>query len=175
MIDPGLFGAMAPEITENAPATSPVSAPIEASEAQTAANAFFAEAENTLLDEVVLETMKVRFVEWVEQDYTTGEGKKAKRMRPQPRTAEIESFCPMEALHLMMKRQQEVAAAQAAGTPDPEKALTMMEECVLMCWRYSEPDMTLQRLVKGLDRKKITALFYHFFKAELRATSTPQA
>lgn len=119
-------------------------------------------------DEVLPVPIKVSFMDFV--PYEAGKdlnGKPIIRNKPVPRLAEISTYVPMKIFHGLLASQRKIAkirnaATKADGEID-EETFNWMAEQVLSVWKLTEPDMTFDRLVSGLDPFKLMGLFALFF------------
>jgi hypothetical protein len=124
-------------------------------------------------DEVLPIPIKVSFMDYV--PYKAGEdlnGQPIIRNKPVPRMAEISTYVPMKIFHGLIASQKKLrkirdAAAKLDNAVDDE-TFTWMGEQVLGVWVLTEPDMTLDRLISGLDMFKIMGLFSLFFDSLLK-------
>lgn len=121
-----------------------------------------AQAERSLdmvnLDEIVAQVVRVALTEWAPETYTSEvNGQEMTRYKPRPRVAEI-ALMPdvptqLEAMNLGRSRR---------GTPIDEQVPDMLR-LILKVWQLSEPDMTIERLQRGLDVWRISKLFQMLF------------
>lgn len=144
------------------------------------ANQFIAEAMAVNLDEAVAEPVAVTFVEWEQRPLLDAEGAPRKdadgrplvRRVRMPRQALIETYVPMRIFNKMMAYRTSILKAQAAQGGDASEGqaaqLDMMVDMTLAVWQLTEPDMTRERYVEGLDFRKIGALFARFFGDQIR-------
>lgn len=121
----------------------------------------------TVFDDMIPEPIKVSIVAFLEEDVTVG-GIKMRRRKPVSRVAEIGTYVPMLILNKMMKSQAQIRKLQAmreqsGDTEVQAETMQWMAEQVCAVWQLSEPDMTVQKLMEGLDFKKILGLFNLFF------------
>jgi hypothetical protein len=92
---------------------------------------------------------------------------------PHPRIAEIRNYVPMRVFNRMlatrakvMKERKAYQTALAQGDEDDATADPIVEwmlDQVLAVWKLSEPSMTKDRLLDGLEFEKVSALFSRFF------------
>jgi len=161
MIDPNQLtlkaGADVPSQSPQPVALTPSSPEIDAGDQ------FLADALAVNLDEIIQEPIAVAFSEW---EMVEVAGKQVPRRTV--RHVSIDAMVPSEIYDLMVLRRQQ------AGN-DTVKLLAMLNECVLKVWQLTEPEMTAERLGKGLTGRQKTALFGRFFQDEYRArqASTP--
>lgn len=117
------------------------------------------------LDEVVIETIKVKIRIYKEVDtlddegnpVLDDEGKPLKSRLPSTRTAHISSMVPMHIYNEMM------AMEGKFDRSDVSKQIDAMFSTVLKIWQISEPWMTAQKLRDGVDFPAIVKLFRLFF------------
>jgi hypothetical protein len=138
-------------------------APLDLDGARARVNLKLLQEQSTEVDlaNVDFPVLTVSFMEW--EEITDSEGRK--RVKRRQRMAEIDSYTPMQMLHRMLAERAKVMAGESAR--DPAANLALMTSAVLWVWAQSEPDMTLDRLQRGLTLKQIQALFFRFFTAEL--------
>src|SRR5579883_2508912 len=137
--------------------------------------AFQSQAEQDVLNDletIAPQPVKVAFREYVKEAVKDTEGNvipgndglPLTRMKPVNRIAEIETYVPAELLFQVMAQKQVYQHMQAQGTAlNPAESLEFTAKQVLAVWQLTEPDMTYERLIKGLDFPKIKALFSRFF------------
>lgn len=122
-----------------------------------------AEAEARLaavnLDEVVDTTISVAISEIVTETYQTHDGRDAKRNKRVGRVVELIGDVDAETqLHVL------ALAQQRPDSKDPRILSEFLAKQVLLAWQMTEPDMTLERLLKGLDLTRLRKLADAFFK-----------
>lgn len=110
------------------------------------------------LDEVVIDDVVVSIVERAPVQLEDG----TEILKAKVRKATISTYVPMQIFNSMMQTYSPIAQAE------PAERLRWVAEQVLAVWKLTEPQMTLDRLVNGLDFDKISALFAHFFADQLR-------
>jgi hypothetical protein len=125
---------------------------------------------------VLPEPVEVTLVEYI--PYEAGkreDGTSIIRRRISQRTTEIGSYVPMKVFHRMMASQGKIKQFQKlangkgeASIEDQQQMLDWMAKQVLEVWKLTEPDMTEDALVEGLDFQKILALFQSFFGDQLK-------
>lgn len=137
------------------------------------ANALMEEAAAVNLDEVLISTVSVAFVEWLPVEKQSVDGQPVTRYSPQVRHAEISDYVPMHLLNRMIAGEKKARRAREyylAGdenfTQDPH--LAWMSEQIFAVWKLTEPDMTQERFQKGLNFDQIQGLFSRFFGGLLR-------
>ena len=121
----------------------------------------------TVFDDMLPEPIQVSIVTFVEEDVMVG-NVKMRRRRPTARIAEIGTYVPMLVLNKMMKSQTKIKQLQdlranSGDTDVQTETMQWMAEQVCEVWKLSEPEMTPQKLMEGLDFKKILGLFNIFF------------
>ena len=132
-------------------------------DAQTAAAQAQAQAQaQTLLDTVNLDELVAPIVDVALMERQAiktrrEDGTEGVRYVMAPRVAQITLFpsvgAQLKALAFSRKR---------ASMPMEEQVGAMLA-CLLEVWRESEPDMTLERLQRGLDMQRISKLFQMLF------------
>jgi len=134
------------------------------------------------LDEVAPPPVRVPIVEYVTEPLLDGAGQPLKgpdgkprvRRRATRRIAVIETFVPLDIYDRMLASRQRVEVLRRAKRDGPDgdeanrQGLNWMAEQVLAVWELTEPDMTLDRLRRGLDLSLVPRLFRRFFNQELR-------
>lgn len=127
------------------------------------------------LDEMTTTFITLKFREWVSEPLKLPDGTERVRNRPAIRDVELAADPTTEDQLAAMRLLKEIRR----GTPDPanpdqpkpldsETIQHRTAECVLRIWRQTEPDMTLDRLQRGLDVERIARLFNLFFDKTLR-------
>lgn len=118
------------------------------------------------LDEVSAEPILVAVRELIE--YTDEHGQL--RRRWQVRHAELETFVPMRIFNRMVATRQKAIKERErfekhggeVGTEEDPMVGWMVRQ-VLAVWQLTEPDMTYEALMDGLDFQKVNKLFTVFF------------
>lgn len=124
------------------------------------------------LDEVTTEVLRVGIRDYREETMENGQ----KRRIPWPRIAEIENFVPMKVFNRMMAsrnrvlKERQIYLSQGDRDDHEDPMIGWMMSQVLAVWQLSEPDMTLERLERGLDFERVSALFTRFFARLLQQT-----
>lgn len=123
------------------------------------------------LDEVVLESyaVKVRVYKDVEVKDDEGNpvlddnGQPLKSRKPGTRTAHIHSMVPMSIYNEML------ALDQKLDKSDPAQSFNLMTDTVLKIWKISEPWMTKEKLLEGVEAPYILKLFRIFFDKAVKS------
>lgn len=151
---------------------------VQQADQQQAFDKFMTDALAVNLDEVDISTFMVAFVEWDATKVTGEDGIEREVRKPRVRHVQLSTYVPMSAFnHMLALRETVTRSARAnGGTPSPQDMMEMMGGAVLPVWQIAEPDMTLKRLVDGLDFPRMQGLFGRFFSAALqRQTNNPQS
>lgn len=109
------------------------------------------------LDELVAPTVRVALMERYTHKVTLPDGSAGVRYEMRPRVAEITLFPSVGA------QLKALAFSQQRAKLTQEQQLAVMLDCVLVVWRECEPDMTLERLQRGLDMQRVGKLFQMLF------------
>ena len=122
----------------------------------------------TAFDDVLPQPVRISLIEF--HNYTVEvNGVEVIRRKPIQRIAEINTYVPLAILHRMMagqekiKRLQKLRSQQGDDTAGQQELMAWMTEQVLSVWKLTEPEMTLDGLIEGLDFKKVFGLFNLFF------------
>lgn len=122
------------------------------------------------LDEVVTQVYQIAFTEYVPGEIEGPDGPETAYL-PKVRHAKIANL-----VNMIVWDQYWSLNEQLQQKDDPTARFGAMCELVLAVWRESEPNMTLERLRKGLDLAVVQALFFRFFpRAQRRLQGVMQS
>lgn len=125
------------------------------------------------LDEVVLESYAVKVRVYKEVDILDDDGQPVLDDNGQPlksrraglRTAQIHSMVPMSIYNEMLALDQKLSKS------DPAQSFNLMADTVLKIWKISEPWMTKEKLLEGVEAPYILKLFRIFFAKAVKSMS----
>lgn len=136
------------------------------------------------LEETAPLPVAVTFNEWVEEPVLDEHGKTQRRPDGSPivhmhrvsRRALIETFVPMDLFLKMMASREAFTKTKsvdpAGKAASQEATLAWVGKQVLNVWQLTEPDMTEERLRRGLNFKQVYGLFTRFFGDLLQQQNT---
>lgn len=132
-------------------------------------------------DEIVPEPVTVTWIDFQEYKDKVGDLNVIRR-KPVKRSSLINTYVPVKVLNKMMAGQDKMRKLQALRAKDPtqvngdiqQEMVIWMADQILNVWKLSEPEMTLDKLLEGVDLKKILGLFSLFFGNLLTGMNKPQ-
>lgn len=127
------------------------------------ANNYLEEVRNVNLDEVVIDEVPVAITIYTQVSETDPDGFDVVRTTARVRHANIRTKVPMRVFNKMLMAHDQMMKESAA-----EKKIDWMTEQVLAVWKVTEPNMTKDELIDGLEFEQISGLFSRFFDKQLR-------
>jgi hypothetical protein len=139
--------------------------------------AMLANAEKTLdqfasvnLDEVVVEMIPVALREFKVIDVPNeATGASIKRRVSTVRHTKIEAYVPMKIYNRVVAAREKMAKQYPQGIPESVMAEWMVDQIVSV-WQQTEPDITADTLLDGLQPEQILGLFTRFFGSMVRTS-----
>lgn len=128
------------------------------------------------LDEWIGEDFRVAFTEWKEWQEEGWDGQPVTRRRPIKRYALLNTLvsdeAQMRAWDLLMPVQERTRAGESIP---PSELAEAQRRAVLVGWQEYEPEMTLERLAKGLTTVQTAAVLARFFTPTSQTGREPSA
>lgn len=119
------------------------------------------------LDEWEPTPFRVAFLEWeeVEEPLWEGSTQTIKRRIPHPRYATLTTDVSSEAQLAAMRLVQDSGTAWSSLSTGnfTDEQVTALRRVVLLGWQCFEPEMTLERLARGINLMQTMALVQRFF------------
>lgn len=132
-------------------------------EQQEIAASYLDEVRNVNLDEVVVGEVPVAINKYVEVTSTDENGDELVTTQIRTRVAHIRTKVPMRLFNKMLEAHDGVMRGA-----DSEKKIDWMTDQVLAVWQITEPKITKDEILDGLDFEQIGGLFTRFFDKQLR-------
>lgn len=124
---------------------------------------YLEEVRSVNLDEVIVGEVRVAINKYVEVVVKDENGDEVVVNEIKTRIANIRTKVPMRLFNRMLQAHDKVMKNSSA-----EDKLDWMTDQVLSVWQVTEPRMTKEQLVDGLEFEQISGLFSRFFDKQLR-------